>query len=88
MSSEREPGRLLVRFTDTEAQLKAQEVVKEELGTQYVVALNLAPATPAWLKGMGIRKGDLLARAQIKVPKEPSDEQRALYERLRELEEG
>jgi preprotein translocase subunit SecD len=42
-------GRLLIRFKDTEAQLKAVDFVKSVLGTDYVVALNLAPATPAWL---------------------------------------
>jgi preprotein translocase subunit SecD len=42
-------GRLLIRFNDTEAQLKAVDFVKSVLGTDYVVALNLAPATPAWL---------------------------------------
>ena len=44
---------LLVRFADTEAQLKAQDVVQRELGDDYVVALNLAPSTPAWLKAIG-----------------------------------
>jgi len=43
-------GRLLVRFTDTEAQLKAQDEVKIALGGDYVVALNLAPSTPGWLE--------------------------------------
>ena len=43
-------GRLLVRFDDTETQLKAVDYVKAALGTDYVVALNLAPATPAWLQ--------------------------------------
>ena len=42
-------GRLLIRFNDTEAQLKAVDFVKSVLGNDYVVALNLAPATPAWL---------------------------------------
>jgi preprotein translocase subunit SecD len=44
------PGKLLVRFSDTEIQLKAVDYVKSELGTGYVVALNLAPAIPAWLE--------------------------------------
>ncbi|MGD2138381.1 MAG: protein translocase subunit SecD, partial [Gammaproteobacteria bacterium] len=43
-------GRLLVRFHDTEAQLKAVDYVKAALGKDYVVALNLAPATPGWLQ--------------------------------------
>lgn len=43
-------GRLLIRFNDTEAQLKAVDYVKSVLGRDYIVALNLAPATPAWLE--------------------------------------
>jgi len=45
-------GRLLVRFEDTETQLKAVEVLKESLNTQYLIALNLAPATPDWLRAI------------------------------------
>lgn len=43
-------GRLLVRFADTETQLKAADVLTEALGPGHVVALNLAPATPRWLQ--------------------------------------
>jgi preprotein translocase subunit SecD len=42
-------GRLLIRFNDTESQLQAVDYVKSILGRDYIVALNLAPATPAWL---------------------------------------
>jgi len=45
--------RLLIRFNDTEAQIKAVDYVKSALGGDYVVALNLAPATPAWLGKLG-----------------------------------
>ena len=44
------PGKLLLRFSDTEIQLKAVDYVKSTLGTGYIVALNLAPAIPAWLE--------------------------------------
>ena len=44
---------LVVRFQDEENQLKAQEAVKEALGRSYTVALNLAPATPDWLRIFG-----------------------------------
>ena len=44
---------LLIRFPDTETQLKAQEVVQAVLGSNYVVALNLAPKTPKWLRAIG-----------------------------------
>lgn len=44
---------LLVRFASQEAQLEAQDVLRAELGTGYVVALNLAPSTPGWLRELG-----------------------------------
>lgn len=45
--------RLLIRFTDTEAQLKASDALKASYGDRFTVALNLAPATPAWLRSIG-----------------------------------
>jgi preprotein translocase subunit SecD len=50
---ERQGNRLLYRFNSTEDQLIAADVLKEALGEQYVVALNLAPSTPGWLRAMG-----------------------------------
>ena len=50
---ELENGRLLIRFENEDAQLRAKDIVSTELGRQYVVALNLAPATPEWLRRMG-----------------------------------
>ncbi len=47
-------GSLIVRFADEDTQLKAQDVVKVSLGREYIVALNLAPAIPAWLSRLGI----------------------------------
>ena len=46
-------GNLIIRFNDEETQLKSQPIVKESLGRNYVVALNLAPATPDWLSKFG-----------------------------------
>ncbi len=40
----------LVRFANTNDQLKAYGLVREALGNSYVAALNLAPATPQWLR--------------------------------------
>jgi len=40
----------LVRFANTNDQLKAYGLVREALGNSYVAALNLAPATPEWLR--------------------------------------
>jgi preprotein translocase subunit SecD len=53
IAAERSEGRLLVRFSGTEEQLKAQELVRSALGDAYVVALNLAPSTPGWLEALG-----------------------------------
>ncbi len=50
---ERGDRSLLLRFADENTQLKAREQIGKELGSQYVVALNLAPATPAWLESLG-----------------------------------
>jgi preprotein translocase subunit SecD len=51
-SSELEEGRLLVRFEDTSTQLIASDALKEALPRQYLIALNLAPATPGWLRSL------------------------------------
>ena len=45
--------RLLVRFADTDTQLKAADALKAVYGERYTVALNLAPATPGWLRSIG-----------------------------------
>lgn len=45
-----ENGAILVRFNDVDVQLQARESLLESLGDQFVVALNLAPATPRWLE--------------------------------------
>ena len=50
---ERTGRSLLVRFTDPDKQLEAQDELRSELGRQYVVALNLAPSTPGWLETLG-----------------------------------
>jgi len=46
-------GQLLVRFDDTETQLKARDLLQEKYGKQYSVALNLVPDTPDWLAAIG-----------------------------------
>ncbi|MCG6938040.1 MAG: protein translocase subunit SecD [Gammaproteobacteria bacterium] len=51
-SADLDLGHLLVRFDNTETQLVAAEALKENLGKQYLVALNLAPATPEWLRAI------------------------------------
>jgi preprotein translocase subunit SecD len=51
--SEFGPRAGLLRLADVAQQLRAQSVVRRALGDDYVVALNLAPTTPAWLTAIG-----------------------------------
>jgi preprotein translocase subunit SecD len=43
----------LLRLTKKDDQLPAKELVRKLLGDEYVVALNLAPTTPQWLRNLG-----------------------------------
>ena len=43
----------LIRLRDSEQQLVAQAKVSRVLGDGFIVALNLAPTTPAWLSDYG-----------------------------------
>lgn len=44
--------RLMVRLENTNDQLKANDLVRDKLGSDYISALNLAPRTPPWLLSM------------------------------------
>lgn len=48
-------GRMVVLFADESEQLKAADHLRVQLGSDYVVALTLAPQTPAWLRAMGLK---------------------------------
>ncbi|ODP96005.1 protein-export membrane protein SecD [Salinivibrio kushneri] len=49
-----EDGTVLARFKDTEAQIGARDALMSRFDSDdYVVALNLAPATPSWLDTLG-----------------------------------
>lgn len=48
-----ENGAILARFGNPDIQLRAREVLLPALGDQFIVALNLAPATPKWLEAIG-----------------------------------
>jgi preprotein translocase subunit SecD len=48
-------GRILIRFDLVDDQLKASDLLRQELGKGYVVALTLAPRTPDWLRALGLR---------------------------------
>lgn len=45
--------RILTRFNDNKQQLLANDILKQDLGRNYVVALNLAPSVPLWLSNIG-----------------------------------
>lgn len=46
-------GNILIRFNDTNDQLKSADLLRDRLGNDATVALNLAPATPGWLRAFG-----------------------------------
>lgn len=56
VATDLENGQAVIRFADTNSQLLAQSVANRVLNEDrqnYVVAQNLAPATPDWLSGLG-----------------------------------
>ncbi|WP_294463362.1 protein translocase subunit SecD [uncultured Ruminobacter sp.] len=52
---ERNEGQALIRFKDNDLRLRMKEKLVGELGDNYIVALNLAAATPEWLKAIGAK---------------------------------
>jgi len=48
-----EGGQILARFSDTEQQLRARDILDDKMGDEFSVALNLTPATPSWLATIG-----------------------------------
>lgn len=46
-------SQVLARFTNTDEQMKVADSLRDSLGDNYTVALNLAPTTPAWLRALG-----------------------------------
>ncbi|MEM7401281.1 MAG: protein translocase subunit SecD, partial [Pseudomonadota bacterium] len=53
LGEEEQGNRILLRFENTEQQLKASEAAKQALDGRHIVALNLASSTPDWLKALG-----------------------------------
>ncbi|HEX5953385.1 MAG TPA: protein translocase subunit SecD, partial [Rhodanobacteraceae bacterium] len=47
--------RMLVRFANTDVQLRGSDVLRVALGDDYTVALNLATTVPPWLQKIGGR---------------------------------
>jgi len=52
-------GRLTLRFSDVPEQLKARDLLDDEMGRQYVVALTTATRAPSWLRNVGLRPMNL-----------------------------
>ncbi len=48
-----DPRGVRARFSDTDTQLKARDVLQQALGPGFTVALNLLPASPDWLSSIG-----------------------------------
>lgn len=46
---------ILVRLESREQQLAAKDVVQKTMGDDFIVALNLASTTPAWLNSLGAK---------------------------------
>lgn len=54
-SSKFENNKLLIRFFDNENQLKAKQILKQQLGRNFIIALNLANDIPQWLLNFGAK---------------------------------
>jgi len=68
------PQGLIVRFANTEDQLRARDGLTNMTDDGFVLALNLAPATPDWLRsinalpmylGLDLRGGVQIGRAHV-----------------------
>ena len=55
ISSELDEQGAKIRFSDTDTQLKAWDLVHKQLGDTYTVALNLLPVTPDLLAALGAK---------------------------------
>ena len=91
-------GQLTVNFADEETQLQARNVLQDTLPPGYVVALNLSPTTPEWLKkisatpmflGLDLRGGvHFLMEVDMESAIKTSEEQYASDIRALLREEG
>lgn len=48
-----DPTGIKVRFSNTDTQIKAKDVLQSKLGNEYVIALNLISRSPTWLRSIG-----------------------------------
>lgn len=51
-----EGERLVVRTTNPDEQTRVADFLRQDLGSQYTVALNLASTVPSWLSGFGAKQ--------------------------------
>jgi preprotein translocase subunit SecD len=53
ISEELNQQTLLLRFNNTDTQLKAKDILSSALGDDYTVAVNLLSSTPRWMQAIG-----------------------------------
>ncbi|MFZ0219503.1 MAG: protein translocase subunit SecD [Candidatus Aquirickettsiella sp.] len=53
LSEELSQQTLLLRFNNTDTQLKAKDILSATLGDDYTVAVNLLSSTPHWMQAIG-----------------------------------
>lgn len=53
VSEELNQQTLLLRFSNTDTQLKAKDILSSALGDDYTVAVNLLSSTPRWMQAIG-----------------------------------
>jgi preprotein translocase subunit SecD len=53
ISEELNQQTLLLRFNNTDTQLKAKDILSSALGDDYTVAVNLISSTPRWMQAIG-----------------------------------
>ena len=59
LDSDLNQGGILLRFDSVEQQLRAKTAVEDALTDDFIVALNLAPTTPAWMQAIGAGRMNL-----------------------------
>lgn len=52
-------GRLTLRFSSVPVQLKARDLLNEEMSDRYVIALTTATRAPSWFRSVGLRPMNL-----------------------------
>ena len=58
-------NKIVIKFTNLEQQLESKTVIQNKLLDKVIVALNLEPTTPDWLKNIGGKPVKLLSLIHI-----------------------